>query len=361
MSQIFRRPLVVALTAALGVSLLSGPAIGQSNPNIRSKPSESRTETKPPQYPNATRQVPEGKVSPKLVKQLQALQQSYEKGDWIDVMAKADALVTNPAAENYEKSYSYSMAGNAAANADDMARAAGYFSKAIEANGLDNDGHYSTMYNLAVIQYNEEKYADALATIDRFLDETKAEKPEYLSLKAGALGELNRPNEAATIYAQLVAKNPDDKRVLMNAVAALQNAEKFPAATKLLEDAYARGMLSEARELRALYVSYINVNRFEDAQRVIEAGVEKGTLVPGNELAKDYQVLAQNAYLDDKIPLAIELYKRAASMASDGEASLNLAKVLDYAGKKAEAKTAAKQALEKGVKKPEDANRILAR
>ena len=48
-------------------------------------------------------------------------------------------------------------------------------------------------------------------------------------------------------------------------------------------------------------------------------------------------------------------------MAADGEAYLNLAKVLDYTGKKAEAKEAAKQALAKGVKKPEDANRILAR
>ena len=38
-----------------------------------------------------------------------------------------------------------------------------------------------------------------------------------------------------------------------------------------------------------------------------------------------------------------------------------LAKVLEYADRKAEAKAAAKQALEKGVKKPEDANRILSR
>ena len=66
--------------------------------------------------------------------------------------------------------------------------------------------------------------------------------------------------------------------------------------------------------------------------------------------ARDYQVLAQNAYVDDKIALAIELYGKAAPMAADGEAYLNLAKVLEYSGKKADAKAAAQKALDKGVK-----------
>ena len=56
----------------------------------------------------------------------------------------------------------------------------------------------------------------------------------------------------------------------------------------------------------------------------------KGLLQPGPELARDYQVLAQNAYADDKVALALDLYGKAAPMAADGEAYLNLAKVLQY-------------------------------
>ena len=48
-------------------------------------------------------------------------------------------------------------------------------------------------------------------------------------------------------------------------------------------------------------------------------------------------------------------------MAADGEVYLNLAKVLSNSGKKAEAKAAAQKALDKGVKKPEDAKGILSR
>jgi uncharacterized protein HemY len=289
------------------------------------------------------------------------MQEHYEKEDWAGVITTADQIAAMPAIGAYEKSFAYSMAGNAAANMNDQNKAAEYFGKAIDANGLDNDGHYSTMYNLSIIQYGEEKYADALATMDRFLAETKSEKPEQLAFRAGVLAGLNRNDEAAAIYKDLIAKNPTDKRLLMNGVAALQGAEKFDDANKLLEQAYQRGMLIEPRELRALYIGYMNAQRWKEAQKTIEDGVTKGILQPGPDLARDYQILAQTAYSNDNMPLAIEMYKRAAPMAADGEAYLNLAKVLDMDGKKAEAKAAAKSALDKGVKKPEDAKRILAR
>lgn len=364
MSHQLRRPLAIALTAALGLLVLAPAIQAQSNPHSRRKEtgsSQAQQVKKPPLYPNATRKQPEAKVSPKTAKLLQAMQDLYEKDDWAGVVAKAEEIAAMDGVSAYEKSFAYSMAGNASSNLDDQNGAASFFAKAVETDGLENDGHYSTMYNLAVIQYGEEKYAEALVTVDRFLAETKSEKPEHLAFRAGLLGNLERHAEAAEIYKTLIAKNPDDKRILMNAVAALQNGDKFDEANVLLEGAYSRGMLAEPRELRALYVGYINAQRWNDAQKVIEDGIAKGILQAGPDLARDYQVLAQNAYIDDKIPLAIELYKRAAPMAADGEAYLNLAKVLDYADKHAEAKAAAKQALEKGVKKPEDAKRILAR
>lgn len=369
------RPLTIALSAALGL-LIVAPFV-HADPQAQTSAREERAkrraelghgkstkaeaEKKPPLYPQASRKAPETNASAKAIKILQGMQERYEKDDWAGVVAKADEVTALASANAYDKAYAYSIAGNASANMDNQANAAKYFSLAVEANGLDNDSHYSTMYNLAIIQYGEEKYADALKTIDRFLSETQSDKPEQQAFRAAVLAGLNRNDEAAAIYKTLIEKNPTDKRLLMNGVAALQGADKFDDANKLLEAAYQRGMLTEPRELRALYVGYMNAQRWNDAQKVIEAGVAKGTLQAGPDLARDYQVLAQNAYMEDKLPQAIELYKRAAPMAADGEAYLNLAKVLDMAGKKAEAKAAAKSALDKGVKKPEDAKRILAR
>jgi len=368
-----RRPLIVAMTAALGLITLAPLVHADPQSSAREerakrqaelghgKATKAEAEKKPPMYPDATRQSPEAKASPKTIKSLQAMQELYEKDDWAGVINKADELEKMASANTYDKAFAYSMAGNAAANMNDQAKAATYFGKAVDANGLDNDSHYATMYNLAIIQYGEEKYADALATIDRFLAETKSGKPDQLAFRAGVLAGLNRNDEAAAIYKDLINKNPTDKRLLMNGVAALQGAEKFDDANKLLEQAYQRGMLTEPRELRALYIGYMNAQRWTEAQKVVDDGVAKGILQPGPELARDYQILAQTAYANDNMPLAIAMYKRAAPMAADGEAYLNLAKVLDMDGKKAEAKAAAKSALDKGIKKPEDAKRILAR
>ena len=380
MKPTFRRPLATSIAAALALALLAPAANAQQDPTAttgtktmrqqraermaelgKGKEEAKQAEDKPAAYPNATRTQPDAKSSGKMIKNLQGLQELFEKRDMAGVVARAEEIVAMPSANAYDKSFAYSLAANAAADQDDQAKAADYFRKAVDANGLDNDSHYTTMYNLAVIQFGLEKYTDALVTVDRFLAESKSEKPEHQSFRAGILANLERHDEAAAIYKELIAKNPGDKRILMNAVAALQNADKQDQANALLEDAYKRGMLTESRELRALYIGYMNASRWEDTKKVIDAGMSSGVLQPGPDLARDYQILAQNAYADDKIPLAIDLYGKAAPMAADGEAYLNLAKVLEYSGKKAEAKAAAQKALDKGVKKPDDARGILSR
>ena len=380
MKPTLRRPLATSIAAALALALLAPAANAQQDPTAttgtktmrqqraermaelgKGKEEAKQAEDKPAAYPNATRTQPDAKSSGKMIKNLQGLQELFEKRDMAGVVARAEEIVAMPSANAYDKSFAYSLAANAAADQDDQAKAADYFRKAVDANGLDNDSHYTTLYNLAVIQFGLEKYTDALATVDRFLAESKSEKPEHQSFRAGILANLERHDEAAAIYKELIAKNPGDKRILMNAVAALQNADKQDQANALLEDAYKRGMLTESRELRALYIGYMNASRWEDTKKVIDAGMSSGVLQPGPDLARDYQILAQNAYADDKIPLAIDLYGKAAPMAADGEAYLNLAKVLEYSGKKAEAKAAAQKALDKGVKKPDDARGILSR
>ena len=374
MTQHHHRPLTITLMLGLGVLALAPLAHAQDTQPMtmheqrarrmaamkQSQGADTDAQSHPAAYPNATRQEPNAKASPKLFAKLKKMQERFEQQDWAGTMADADAIGASSDAGPYDKSYAYSMAGSAASNLQQPAKAAEYLANAIEANGLDNDSHYATMFNLSVIQFGEEKYADALATMDRFLAETKSDKQEQLSFRADILTALGRNEEAAAVYQSLLARNPNDKHFLLNAAAALQSAEKYDQANVLLEDAFKRGMLTEPRELQALYIGYLNAQHFDDAQRVIAAGVTSGILKPGPELGQAYQLLAQNAFDSEKIPQAIELYTRAAPLMQDGEGYLNLAKALDYADRKAEAKEAARQALAKGVKKPKEANDILA-
>ena len=370
------RPLRFAIIAVLSMSVAApvfAQDVGSTGGSMREQRAKRLKElgraqesSKPQQesaqlYPNATRKSPEAMAKGRGLKELQDLQALYEKQDSNAVIAKAEQIANRGDANAYEKSFAYQLAGSAAADLNDQGKAADYFRKAIDANGLDNNSHYQVMYNLAAVQYGEQKYADALATLDRFLAETKEGKPEHQSLRASILGSMGRNEEAAKVFEDLVARNPDDKRVLMNAVASYQQADQFDKASVLLEGAYKRGQLTEAKELRALYVGYMNTERWKDARAVIDEGMAKGILTAGPELAKDLMVLAQNAYYKGSDKEAVELYQKAAPMAADGEAYLNLAKILRDQGKAAEAKTAAQHALDKGVKRPEEAKQLISR
>jgi tetratricopeptide (TPR) repeat protein len=379
MTSLHVKPIHIAIAAALALAVVAPLANAQQTEPLTMRQQrakrmaelgkgEAKAETgkaaaaqKAALYPNATRVAPDAKSSGKILKDMQELQGLYEKQDMKGVAAKAEQIIDMPTANAYEKSFAYSMAANAAADQNNQAKATEYFRKALDTNGLDNDSHYTTMYNLAVSYFGQDKYQEALTTLDRFLAETKSDKPDQQSFRAGILANLGRNEEAAAAYKALIAKSPNDKRLLMNAVAALQGANKFDQANVLLEDAYKRGMLTDANELRALYVGYMNANRWKDAKAVMEAGTSKGILVANTQLAKDYMVVAQNAYADSNLPLAIEMYTKAGPIAEDGEAYLNLAKVLDNNGKKVEAKAAAQKALDKGLKKPDEAKRILSR
>lgn len=312
-----------------------------------------------PLFPNATRQEPDAKASSKTLKALQEVQAAYEKQDYAGTIAKAEAIANQADANPYEKSFAYQLAASAAADQNNDAKAADYFQKALTTNGLDNNSHYQVMSNLAAVQFGTEKYADALKTLDTFLAETKSPDVKYQTMRGSILASMGRNDEAAKLYKDLLAKNPGDKKILMNAVASLQQADQYDQANALLGEAYKKGQLTEAREYKALYAGYLNSDKWKEAVPVINDGAAKGLLPPDADLAKAYMVVAQKAYAEDDTKTAVEMYAKAAPIAADGEAYLNLAKVYSYQGKKAEAKDAAQKALDKGIKKPDEARTLL--
>ena len=374
------RPLALAVCAVLSIAI-AAPVFAQQqelgsgtsmrdqrakrmkelNKQTDSKDEKGKkTEEAAQLYPNATRKSPEAEAKGQNLKALQSLQESYEKQDYANVVAKADQIAGKADANPYEKSFSYQLAAASASELGDEAKAGDYFKKAIDANGLENNSHYQAMYNLAVVQYGLKQNEASLATLDKFIAETKTDNPEHFKLRAALLANLGRNDEAAKMFTDELAKNPNDKKALMNAVATLQAANEDKKANALLEDAYKKGMLTEQKEIRALYVGYMNDERWKDAQKVIEEGLAKGVLKEGPDLAKDYMILGQNAYFTGSDSDAIAFYSKAAPMAADGEAYLNMAKILRDQGKSGEAKAAAQKALDKGVKKPNEAKEILS-
>ncbi len=310
-------------------------------------------------FPAATRESPHQQATKNGGKVLHEIVEAYQAKNYPEAMAKADALL-GTTDNAYERSFASQVAANAAAESGDDAKAVAYFKQAVDANGLDNNDHYVAMYNLAVTQYKGKQFADALKTVERLTSETKSDAPEYVALKGTLLASLDRPAEAAALSEQLYRRDPADKQSMMNAVALYQQSGNAAKAESLLGGAKSTGQLTTPDEYRALYVGYINAGKLKDAIAAIDEGLAKGVVKPSPDLVKVYAVIAQTAYGNDDAKLAIDMYGRAAAISSDGEQGLNLAKVLLNEGRIAEAKKAAQQALDKGLKSPADAKRILA-
>lgn len=382
--------LSLAIASLLGATTVSYAAQTTRDRAERSGKSSQKQDIL---YPDATREEPKAKGSPKLQTKLQKLIDVYNKDDFAATRTQADEILANPTATDYDKGVAAQLGSQAAYNLDDTPATVAYLKQAIQLNSLDNNSHYQLMYMLAGLQLQEDQLDEGLATLDRYFAETKSQKPDDLVLKGQALyqqekyaeaipflkqaiesspapkdnwqqllmasyAEAGQTGEAIKTAEQLAAKSPTDKRAQMNLASVYLQADKMDQAAAILEKLRASGQITEEKEYRQLYTTYANMDGKEkEVISVINDGLQKGVLKPDHQT---YLALAQSYYYSDQIPPAIEAWKKAAPLAQDGETYLNLAKVLWQEDRLAEAKQAAKSALEKGVKKPEDAKKIIA-
>ena len=380
---------IVSLLGATAVSVAAESTRERAERSSKSKGSQKQEAL----YPEATREEPKAKGAPKLQSKLQKLVDVYNKDDFAATRTQADEMLANPAATVYDKAVAAQLASQAAYNLDDTPATIAYLKQAIQLNALENNNHYQLMYMLAGIELQEEKFTEGMATLDRYLAETKSKKPEDLILKGQALYQQEKYAEAIPVLKQaiesspepkdnwqqllmasyaasgqtgeavaaaekLAAKSPGDKKAQMNLASVYLQADKFDQAAAILEKLRAAGQITDEKEYRQLYTTYANMDGKEkEVIAVINDGLQKGVLKPDQQT---YLALAQSYYYSDQVGPAIEAWQKAAPLSKDGETYLNLAKVLWQEDRSPEAKQAAKQALEKGVKQPADAKKIIA-
>ena len=358
-------------------------------------------------FPDTTRQEPEAKGSPKVLTKLNKLIEAYNKAldqedeakataGYTTARTLADEIIANGSANAYDKALAAQIASQAALNTDDEAAAEGYLKQAVDANALGNNQHFQLMLQLAQLQLQKDDYTNGFATLDKYLAESKSKRPADFAFKGQYLYQADRfaecipplkqaietstnPEdkvdnwtqilmvcyqeagqlaEAVKVAEQLAAKTPNDKRAQMNLASIYLNSEQEAKAAAVLEKLRAAGLMTEEKDYRQLYLTYANMEGKEkDVIAVVNEGLQKGVVKPDYQT---YLALAQAYYYSEQIPQAIEAWQKAAPLSKDGETYLNLARVLWQEGRIPEAKVAARAALDKGLKKPDDAKKIIA-
>jgi uncharacterized protein HemY len=406
-SRMSQQALAAALTTALFAFAAPSMANAQDEGSDRSSRadrssrsadrSERRSSRQAPQkaealYPNSSRQEPGVAASQRLLKQLNTLSEASNESDAAKGLPVADEILANDAANTYDKSMAGLLAGQLLLN-EDNDRAIAYLNQAIETGGLDNNNHFQAMLIVAQLQAQDDKYDQALVSLDRYITESGSTDPKDQALKGNLLYRLERYPEAiatlkplvdaggevdpqwsqilmasyaesgnsaeATRLAEQVAQaTPDDKRSQVNLAVSYLQTEQNDKAIEVFERLRAAGQLTEESEYRNLYALYLNSeNKEREAIAVINEGLQK------NILKEDYRTMAalgQANYFSEQIEPAIAAWRKAAPLAENGDTYLNLARVLHQEGRADEAKEAARQAIAKGLKSNTDAERIIS-
>lgn len=387
-----RALLTLFIASALG-GVVAMDAVAQDRNSDRrgSRKAESKAEIR---FPSATRVEPGLKATPRNQTKLNKLFAAYGKNDFAATLSEAKGILALENLNAYEKALAYQLAAQAAYNSDDVPAAKQYLEQAVEADGLDNNGHLESLLMLAQLQLQDEQYDQGLANLDKFFAASGSTRPQDLIIKGQALYQAerfaeaipvleqaiagaeqpndqwsqllmatylgaDRPDDAIRIAKSLADAKPNDKRAQLNLATAYSQADKMDLAAGVMESLRAAGLLTEEREYKQLFSIYANTENMEHKTiEVIRDGLDKKILKDG-----DYQVwlaLAQSYYYTDKIDQAIEAWQKAAPLSPNGETYLNLARVLHGEGRIPEAREAARQAQAKGgLRKPEDAQKII--
>ncbi|HEY4560113.1 MAG TPA: tetratricopeptide repeat protein [Lysobacter sp.] len=386
--------LAAAVATLAGIATLAPVAHAQEakKANTEQTAAKGAATTSEVRYPNVTRKNPGAKASPKGAKRLQGLVGLYNAKNDAETRSGADAIIADADATPYEKAFAAQLAAQMAIGAQDYDAALRYIGIAVDADMLENEQHFGLLLQRAQLQLQVKDYAAALASAQRFLDETKSNDSVALATKGNALYRLERYAEAADalrpaveaqpdrsdlqqlladslarsgkgdealrIAEQAAGGNPGDKQAQFNLAQNYIQSKQNAKAIEVLERMRKAGQLTEDTDYRQLFTLYANMEGKE--QQTIDAineGLSKGVLKPDYNV---YVALAQSYYFSEQVEKAIENYTKAGPLGKDGSAYLNLANLLRNEQRIPEAKAAAQKALDKGLKNPEAAKKILA-
>lgn len=384
------RGFTILACLALVLGLVSSPVLAKHEDK-----SQQSTE-----YPNSTRKAP--KIDLKSEKDQKHLQEGLDalnKGDMATAQTTLQALL-----DSSKSKYAQAMALRGLAlikyHAGDYKGAITLLQESLANGVLSNDDYFAVEYTLAVAQQADGQYQASLDTIQKWRAEGKKETAESYAVQGNDLYRLNKypeaiaavkkaqsltdkpdpqwnqilmasyaasgqDNQLVQMAQQNLAAHPDDPKALDTAIQALQQAQKYPEAIQIMENARAKGQLTgEANYVLLASLYYNQALSVDDAKpmadkavSVINEGISKGIMQPS---ADNYVLLGKAEYEAGDTAAAKAAFDKALPLATNGEAALQLANMELNDSKYSQAKSLIDQALSKGVKQKGTAYLVLA-
>jgi len=386
------RAVVCALAVVFSAGVISTNAFAQgmggggsysSTPKDKDKDKEkssSKGKKDENKYPNATRKEPKLDMSSGDQKDLNKAADLINENKNDEAEPLIQKVIANDHASKYAQAFAHQLQAQVNWEKDKNAEAIAEYRKAVELDALPNDAHFQVIYQIAQLQIQDEKYADALTTIDQWEKETGATTADELALKANAYYrtdkfqpaidtmkkavsmtdkpndswtqilmasyfELNQFDQAAEVVQQQMQKNPNDKKLLNQLATIYIQADKPQQALDLMAKAKSQGLITTSDDYMQLAKLYGAADKYKEASATIKEGLDKGILKPSFDVYKLQGDVCTQAEDD---ACAIDAYTKASPQAKDGNVDYQLGYLLFYSDKSKDAADALTRAISKG-------------
>jgi hypothetical protein len=361
-----------------GGNYSSTPSAKDKDKDKKDKSSSSKkAETK---YPNATRKEPKLDMSSGDQKDLNKAADLINENKNDEAEPTVQKVIANDKASKYAQAFAHTLQAQIYYEKDKSADAIAEYKKAVDMDALPNDAHFQTLYQIAQLQVQDEKYADALTTLDAWEKGSGASTADELALKANAYYrtdkfqqavdtmkkavsmtdkpndswtqilmasyfELNQYDQAAALVQQQMQKDPSNKKLLNQLATIYIQANKPQQALDLMAKAKSQGQITTADDYMQLAKLQAAADKYKDASATIQEGLTKGALKPSFDVYKlQGDVCTQGE--DDKC--AIDAYTKASPQAKDGNIDYQLGYLLFYSDRSKDAAEALTHAISKG-------------
>ena len=336
-------------------------------------------DTKANPYPKATRVDPKPDMSSGDQRDLNKAADLVNDGK-NDAAQPLVTKVLDRSKSKYAQSFAYQLQGQIYYDQDHGEQAIAAYRKAVEVNGLPNVQHFQVMYLIAQLQLQEEKYDDALTSIDQWEKATGAQTADELALKANAYYRLDRyqpaidtmkqaiamsdqPSEswlqilmasyyeldqydqAAALVEQQLAKHPGDMKLINQLATVYIQGDQPQKAVAIMAKAKNEGLITTSQDYVQLVKLYATADKPKDAVATMKEGLAKGIIQPSYD---DYKLLGDVCQQAEEDACAIEGYTKASPLAKDGNVDYQLGYLLFYSDKSRDATDALSRAISKG-------------
>jgi predicted negative regulator of RcsB-dependent stress response len=137
-------------------------------------------------YPNATRKEPKLDMSSGDQKDLNKAADLINENKNDEAEPLVQKVIANEKSSKYAQAFAHQLQAQIYWEKDKSAEAIAEYRKAAEMDALPNDAQFQVIYQVAQLQIQDEKYADALVTLDQWEKQTGAQTGDELALKANA-------------------------------------------------------------------------------------------------------------------------------------------------------------------------------